>query len=99
MSKHTQKMYVFLEKRWNDDYSVEFWAPALWSFKIEDTDKRVFVCETTSEFEMPDGFDPIQKQLAALEAAKSEALRQYQERVAELNTRISKLQAITYEES
>lgn len=97
MSKHTQKTFVYLEEVYLPDYSGKEWAPKLWCFKADDTDERVFVCETTTEFEMPDGFDPVAKQIAALEAAKGEALRQYQSRVAELNTRLANLQAITYE--
>jgi hypothetical protein len=97
MSKHTQKTYVFLEYKYSADYLKQEWVPRLWCFKADDTDARVFVCESTSEFEMPDGFDPVSRQIAALESAKAEALTQYQSRVGELNNRLAKLQAITYE--
>jgi hypothetical protein len=96
MSTHTQITYVFFEHKYSDDYSKREWKPTLWCFKAEDNDERVFVCETTSTFEMPEGFDPTAKQLAALEGAKAEALRQYTNRVAELNDRIGKLQAIEF---
>jgi hypothetical protein len=39
----------------------------------------------------------VAAQVAALEAAKTKALEAYQKTVAELNERLSKLQAITYE--
>lgn len=97
MSNHTQKTYVYLEEKYLPDYSGKEWVPTLWCFKADATDERVFVCETLTEFEMPEGFDPISHQIAALEGAKVEALRKYQAQVAELNNRLAKLQAITFE--
>jgi len=98
MTKHIQKTFVFIEHKYTEDYLKREWVPTLWCFKAEDTDERIFVCETESEFEMPEGFDPLSHQIAALERAKAEALSQYQARVSELNSRLAKLQAITYDQ-
>lgn len=99
MTTVTQKLYVFLEHGYdyeNGDFEAR-WRPRILCYKGDDTDERIFVKEQMVTFESPDDFDPTAAQLAALESAKAEALRQYQERVAELNDRISKLQAITHE--
>lgn len=50
------------------------------------------------EYEPPADFNPVAVEIAALEKRKAEALRVYSEMVTQLNDRISKLQAITYDE-
>lgn len=49
------------------------------------------------EYEPPADFNPVATEVAALEKRKAEALRAYTETVKQLNDRISKLQAITYD--
>lgn len=49
------------------------------------------------EYEPPADFNPVATEVAALEKRKAEAMRAYTETVKQLNDRISKLQAITYE--
>jgi len=46
---------------------------------------------------LPDDFNPVAAEVAALEQQKVIALRAYQESVAEINERLSKLMAITNE--
>ena len=48
--------------------------------------------------DIPENFNPIPQQVAALERQKAEALQKYQTTVAEINERLSKLQAITCDE-
>jgi len=72
------------------------WEPDLWAFKTSDSENRVFVSEQTVEVDTPKDFDPVPKQVAALQAEKREAMAAYQEKVAEINERLSKLQAIEY---
>jgi hypothetical protein len=49
------------------------------------------------EYEPPADFNPIATEVEALEKHKAEALRAYTATVAQINERISKLQAITYD--
>lgn len=69
----------------------------LYSHKFEDTDYRIHIGSQEVEIEIPDSFDPRSKQIEALEKEKKAVMAKYQKTVAEINTRISKLQAITYE--
>lgn len=46
---------------------------------------------------IPEDFNPVAVEVGALEARKLKALADYQRTVAEINTRLSKLQAITNE--
>lgn len=55
------------------------------------------VGETSFEYEPPADFNPVATEVAALEKRKAAALRAYQHTVNEINERLSKLQAITFE--
>ena len=48
---------------------------------------------------LPEDFNPVSAEVASLEAQKLTALADYQRTVAEINTRLSKLQAICNEVS
>jgi hypothetical protein len=98
MSKQTTKAFLFMELGYDiesGDYE-EKWRPTLWKCRVDDSDRRVFIREMSVEADIPDDFDPVARQIAALERQKREALEEYQRTVAILNERISKLQAITY---
>jgi len=84
--------YVYFQKYLWDDKGVY----QIFSFKVQDDDERVFVCEQEIEVEVPDGFDPTAKQIAALEARKEKAMSDFNNTVMEINARISKLQALEY---
>jgi hypothetical protein len=70
----------------------------------------IYHCDTMSDkwntligpaefsYTIPEDFNPTAQKLAALEAAKVKAREEYQATVAELNERISKLQALTFDE-
>jgi hypothetical protein len=98
MTKQTVKGFMFMEFEYDwEDFSIERqWRPRWLPFKADDSADRVFIKEMSVEFDIPDDFDPIPKQVAALEAEKREALAEYQSKVASINERLSKLQAITY---
>ncbi len=68
----------------------------VYSFKASDDDTRTFVCEQEIEVEIPDNYDPTAQMIAALEAEKEKAMSDYNKTVMEINTRISKLQALEY---
>jgi len=80
------------------DYSVpKVWAPELWSCKVSEDDDRVFIGKQKFDCLIPDDFNPIPAQVAALHARKAAALADYQRTVAEINDRLSKLLALTNE--
>ena len=45
---------------------------------------------------MPDNYDPTAQQLAALQKEKEKAQEEFSKKVASINERISKLQALEY---
>ncbi len=92
--KITQKIHVHYSK-WDFEEQGEY---IIYSHKFEDTDYRVHICECEIEIEVPDDFDPRAQQIAALERERTKAMADYQRTMAEINERISKLQAIGYSE-
>lgn len=73
------------------------WAPTVWKCRVDDVDHRIFIGKQSVEVEVPDDFNPIPSQVAALEAEKVAALEAYQVSVARINERLSKLLAISNE--
>lgn len=94
--KHEIKQYVFMSYEWDDAYTEKAWRPTIWRFKPDDDADRVFIAERMFTVEIPDDFDPVPRQVAALEAQKREAMNAYLAKVADINERLSKLQAIEY---
>lgn len=85
-------IYIYFEKyTWQDqgDYHIFSW-------KFKDDDSRTFVCEQEIEIEVPDNYDPTAQMIAALEAQKEKAMSDFNKTVMEINSRISKLQALEY---
>jgi hypothetical protein len=68
----------------------------LFSVKLDDTDYRTYVGEQEVEVEVPDDYDPRAQQIAALEKQKQKVMADFQKSVAEINERISNLQALEY---
>jgi hypothetical protein len=63
---------------------------------LEDSEHCTYVCSQEIEIEVPDNFDPRAQKIAALEKHKQKVMADYQKTVNEINTRISKLQALEY---
>jgi hypothetical protein len=55
------------------------------------------VCEASVEVDVPDDFNIVAAHVNSLEAERARALAEYQEKVASINERLSKLLAITNE--
>lgn len=68
----------------------------LFSVKLDDSDYRTYVSNQEIEIEVPDNYDPRAQQIAALEKQKQKVMADFQKSVAEINERISMLQAIEY---
>ena len=88
--KHTKEMFL----HWSQTYDGK-------------DEWRLFHCDMTScgyvladkqmiEFESPDDFNPVPIQIDMLNAEKAKALDKYNERVFELNEKISKLQCLEF---
>lgn len=71
------------------------WRPVIKQYQYED-EECVVIGEQQFTVEIPDDFDPIPGQVAALEEKKREALAEYQRTIAEINDLLSKLQAIGF---
>jgi len=95
MAKQTVTAYVCMEYRYTKDYSAQEWTPMIWGFKPGDEPSRVFLLEQDVSVDVPDNFNPIPQQVAALEAEKLKALDEYHASVAKINDQLSKLMAIT----
>jgi len=70
----------------------------VYTHKFEDSDTRIHICSQEIEIEIPDSFDPRARQIAALEKEKKKLMAEYQKTMLSIADRLSKLQAITYEE-
>jgi len=99
MSAHLCMVLEYpLNSNGHRDYcKPKVWVPELWGFKPSDDESRIYVGSQEVTIEVPDDFNPIPQQVAALEKKKREALDAYQATVAEINERLSKLLAITHE--
>jgi hypothetical protein len=64
--------------------------------KFDDDDSRTYVGPQEVEIEVPDDFDPRPAQIAALDAQKQKIMADFNKSVAEINERISRLQALEY---
>jgi len=97
MSKQTITSHVFMSHEYKKDYSGKEWVPDLWPARVDDRDDRIYIGPQEVTIEVPDDFNPVPQQMAALEKEKAEALAAYQKSVADINERLSKLLAITNE--
>jgi hypothetical protein len=64
--------------------------------RLSDDEHRTFVCTQEIELEIPDNYDPTAQKIAALQKEKEIAQQEFAKKVASINERISKLQAIEY---
>ena len=104
MAKQTVAAHVFMESDYarTEDGHINYraekvWRPVIWCARVDDNDDRVFIGEQSVTVEVPDNFNPVPAQVAALEEEKRAALAAYQETVCRINERLSKLLAITHE--
>ena len=68
----------------------------IYSCQLDDAEHRTYVGEQEIEIEVPDNYNPRAQQIAALEKQKQEVMADFQKSVAEINERISNLQALEY---
>jgi len=68
----------------------------VFSQKLDDCEHRTYIGEQEIEIEVPDDYDPTAQQIAALQKEKEKAQEEFSKKVASINERISKLQAIEY---
>ena len=68
----------------------------IFSCQLGDAEHRTYVGEQEIEVEVPDNYDPRAQQIAALEKQRQEVMAEFQKSVAEINERISNLQALEY---
>jgi len=69
---------------------------AIYSFKVDNSNDRIYINSQEIEIEVPDDFDPRPQQIAVLEAKKVKAMAEFHETVMQINEQISKLQALEY---
>ena len=94
--KHEIKQYVLMSYGWDKTYTDKGWTPILREYKPDDRADQIYVGEQVVSIEVPDDFDPVPKQVAVLLDERRAAMDEYQQKVAEINERLSKLQAIEY---
>ena len=68
----------------------------VFSHKMDDCEHRTYICEQEIEIEVPDNYDPTAQKIAALQKEKDQAQAEFAKKVASINERISKLQAIEF---
>lgn len=69
---------------------------SVYPMKIDDCEHTTYVCSQEIEIEVPDSYDPTAQKLAALQKEKDKAQEEFAKKVASINERISKLQAIEF---
>ena len=77
------------------NYGAEMiWTPTVYSFRMDETDERVFVSEQTVTVAVPDDFNPVPAQVAALKAEEAKALEKYLQTRDFIKARLDKLLAL-----
>lgn len=85
-------LYVYHSQySWQDQPEI-----TAFTYRIDDNEHRTLVGEQEVELHIPDDYDPSAQKIAALEKQKQKVMADYQKTVAEINNRISKLQALEY---
>lgn len=85
-------IYVYYNQfSWQEkgDYTV-------FSCKLDDNEHRTYVGDQEIEIDVPDNYDPTAQQVAALQKEKDKAQEEFAKKVASINERISKLQALEF---
>jgi hypothetical protein len=85
-------IYVHYRKYAWESNGYYFALPSI----FEDDDSRVYVGPQEVEIEVPEDFDPRSAQRSALEAQKKQIMADFNKSVADINERISRLQALEY---
>jgi hypothetical protein len=85
-------IYVYFQKYDWQDAGIYL----VMAYKHNDDENLTFVCEQKIEIKVPDNYDPTAQKIAALEAEKAKAMSDFNKTVMDINTRISKLQALEY---
>ena len=87
-----QTIHIHCQKSsWENEHTFH-----LFSFKLDNTDSRVYVGEQEIEIEVPDDYDPRSALIAALKEEQTKAAAAYQKTVTDIQRRISELQAIEF---
>jgi hypothetical protein len=97
MSKQTASCFLFMSHDYDLDSNEFAWKPSIWPCKLDDSEDRVFIRAIDVVVDVPDDFDPTARQIAALEREREAIKTEFARRVNDINGRIAKLQAITYE--
>jgi hypothetical protein len=85
-------IHIFCSKfDWEKEGRYHFY-----SVKLMDTDHQTYVGSKEMEIEIPDDYDPTAQKIAALQKEKEQAQTEFAQKVAQINERISKLQALEY---
>ena len=82
-------------------YRTDSWLGQKFDFSAIDMSTMegwIMVRPHSIEVDIPDDFNPIPGQLAALEKEKAKVRADFNQRIAELNDKIGKLQALTFDE-
>ena len=64
--------------------------------KLADDERRTYICSQEIELDIPDEYDPTAQKIAALQKEKDKAQEEFARKVASINERISKLQALEF---
>lgn len=97
MSKQTISAYLKMERKYNYRAGKHEWLPSVDSFRGEDYEFSVFVKEVEVEVDAPDDFGPTAAQVAAVQRERAEAVAEFTKKLAEIDERLKKYQAITLE--
>lgn len=89
--KVTMKLHVYHSTNFDGSSKYDAWHGE----KLDPDVFGIYVGPVEFDYHVPEDFNPVASEVVALEAKKSAALEDYQRTVAQINERLSKLQAIT----
>lgn len=95
--KQTITQHVYMSYDYTSDYSGKEWMPVIKQWMLPDKDDLIYIGPQQFEVDLPGDFDPTAKQVAALERLREKVQAEFTAKLNEINTRISNLQALTYE--
>ena len=87
------KVHIYFQKNsWeNEGKFIVFYC------HLDDTEDRTYVGEQEIDIDIPDDYDPRAQQIAALKEQAQKVMADYHKSVMKINDRISKLQALEYD--
>lgn len=95
--KHQATVHIYMKHWWNTDFSQKEWQPQIYGNDQMADSTTVYIGSQIVTIEVPDDFDPVPSQVAALNAEKAALVAEHAKKLADVNELLQNLLAITNE--